>query len=80
MTKDKDFVSTISRRPILAGDSNRVVSPRHHQELNFAERTPKLPRMASTPIMFTKEDTRDVVYPHDDALVTTMKIASKDVA
>ncbi|KAJ4717115.1 Gag-pol polymerase [Melia azedarach] len=51
-----------------------------HQEVNFTKRSPKLQKVAFTPIMFTDEDTRDVVYPRDDAMVTTMKIASKDVA
>ncbi|KAJ4715162.1 Retrovirus-related Pol polyprotein from transposon opus [Melia azedarach] len=88
VTKDKDFISTISGGPTLAGDSRRARKAharepslaRHHQEVNFTERSPKLPRVATTPIMFTDEDTRDVVYPHDDAMVVTMKIASKDVA
>ncbi|KAJ4713136.1 Retrovirus-related Pol polyprotein from transposon 17.6 [Melia azedarach] len=88
VTKDKDFISTISGGPTLAGDSRRVRKThakepslaRHHQEVNFTERSPKLPRVATTPIMFTDEDTRDVVYPHDDTMVVTMKIASKDVA
>lgn len=29
------------------------------------------------PVTFIKTDTKDVFYPHDDALVTIMKLASK---
>lgn len=39
----------------------------------------KLPKVVSTPIIFTGEDTRDVMYPHDDALATIIKIDSKDL-
>ncbi|KAJ4704672.1 Gag-pol polyprotein [Melia azedarach] len=53
VTKDKDFISTISGGPTLEGDSRRARKAharepslaRHHQEVNFTERSPKLPRL-----------------------------------
>lgn len=88
MTKGKDFISTILGKPTLVGDFNwarkaharKPTLARRHQKVNLVERMPKLPKASSTPIMFMEENARDVVCPYNNALVTTMKIASKDVA
>ncbi|KAJ4719026.1 Retrotransposon gag domain-containing protein [Melia azedarach] len=53
VTKDKDFISTISGGSTLAGDSRRTRKvhakepslARHHQEVNFTKRSPKLLRV-----------------------------------
>lgn len=48
--------------------------------MNIEIRLLKIPCKVITPIIFIKENTKDVAYSHDDALVTTIRIISKDVA
>lgn len=85
--QDVDFVNTISGEPTLAEDSNQAqkvhsLDPTllyNKYEVNLVVGLLKIPQMPTTPVMFT-EDTKDVVYPHDDVQVMTLWIANKDVA
>ena len=81
----------IAEGPTLTRESRRVIkhyskSPifdRPRKEVNFAcqnyFRVPQVPDHL-VPILFTEKDAESVSYPHHDALVITLKVATGKVA
>ena len=85
------YVRMIAGGPTLAGEFRRAIKryskppilDRPGKEVNFAcqnqLRVPGVPHHPPS-ILFTEQDAEDVSYPHDDALVITLKVATGKVA
>ncbi|KAL5538814.1 hypothetical protein UlMin_042236 [Ulmus minor] len=52
--------------------------PFSHQ-INLAEHKNKAPRLSNEPIIFTEEEASGLWHPHKDAIVVTLRIASRKV-
>ncbi|KAL5571130.1 hypothetical protein UlMin_020727 [Ulmus minor] len=69
------------------GDTNRArknyarqarSEPFPHQ-INLAEHKNKAPRLSNEPIIFTEEEASGLWYPHKDAIIVSLRIASRKV-
>ena len=83
------YVRMIISGPTLAGQSRRAIkgygrslsiTTNIGREVNLNEwGTPKVPHHPP-PILFTEKDAEGISYPHDDAFVITLKVATGKVA
>ncbi|XP_052299748.1 uncharacterized protein LOC127903121 [Citrus sinensis] len=83
------YVRMIMGGPTLAGQSRRAIkgygrslsiTTNMGREVNLNEwGTPKVPHHPP-PILFTEKDAEGISYPHDDAFVITLKVATGKVA
>ncbi|KAL5539242.1 hypothetical protein UlMin_045287 [Ulmus minor] len=79
-------VRTIIGGP-ATGDTNRarknyarqIRSAPYPQQVNLAEHRDKIPRLSNDPIIFTEEEASGLWHPHKDAIVVSLRIASRKV-
>ncbi|KAL5544739.1 hypothetical protein UlMin_008523 [Ulmus minor] len=58
------------------GDTNRACK---NYALNLAEHRDKIPCLSNEPIIFTEEEASGLWHPHKDAIVVSLRIASRKV-
>ncbi|XP_034212801.1 uncharacterized protein LOC117625334 [Prunus dulcis] len=80
-----NMISTISDGPTLVGTSNNslkryVRSSYAHQVFSTEHRRmPNASRSGPSPITFSEEEERGIIYPHDDPLIIQADISNFDV-
>ncbi|KAL5541169.1 hypothetical protein UlMin_004785 [Ulmus minor] len=79
-------VRTIIGGP-ATGDTNRARknyarqtrSAPYPQQVNLVEHKDKIPHLSNEPIIFTEEEASGLWHPHEDAIVVSLRIASRKV-
>ncbi|KAL5547272.1 hypothetical protein UlMin_006959 [Ulmus minor] len=83
----KDEIERLIQRGPATGDTNRARknyscqtrSEPYPKQVNLAEHRDKIPRLSNEPIIFTEEEASGLWHPHKDAIVVSLRIASRKV-
>ena len=80
---EQPTIQVIAGGPTLAGDSNRARKNYARyaltsKEVLFNLPTAKRAKVRQVPIMWTDDDEKGILYPHEDALVIKAMVAGKE--